>query len=177
MKRLSTSRKPLRSSLALAAWLLTMDALAAPPPGVPRRNQCNNNLVAVMVQDLSFGDYEGLTGGTITVTPTGTRTSTGPVLAGGIVTAAAFDVSNTLAGCDYYPIRIRLPNTATLSGPATMTADNFTNSPASMFTLSATPGVPTRVYVGADLNSSNSQAGGGYTTAAPFQVRFNHRRP
>lgn len=170
-------RKLFRSGLALVACVLSIEALAAPPPGVPRRNQCDNNLVAVMVQDLSFGDYEGLAGGTITVTPNGTRTSTGPVLAGGIVTAAAFDVSNTLAGCDYYPIRIRLPNTATLSGPTTMIADNFTNNPASMFTLSATPGVPTRVYVGADLNSGNNQAGGGYTTAAPFQVRFNHRRP
>lgn len=167
----------LRISIIPVVALVIVDALAAPPPGVPRRNQCENNLTVVKVQDLAFGDYEGLSAGTITVTPSGTRTSTGPILAGGIVTAAAFDVSNTLAGCDYYPIRIRMPNSATLSGPAAMIADNFTNNPASLFTLSATPGVPTRVNVGADLNSNTNQVGGVYTTAAPFQVRFNHRRP
>ena len=157
--------------------LIVLDAIAAPPPGVPRRNLCENSLTAVKVQDLSIGDYEGLTAGTITVSATGTRTSTGPVLAGGTVMAAAFDVSNTLSGCDYYPIRIRLPISAILSGAATMTANNFTNSPPSLFTLSATPGVPTRVYVGADLNSINNQAAGAYSTAAPFQLRFNHRNP
>lgn len=167
----------LRITIIPAIALVIVDTLAAPPPGVPRRNQCENNLTVVRVQELAFGDYEGLNAGTISVTPSGTRTSTGPILAGGIVTAAAFDISNTLAGCDYYPIRIRLPNTATLSGPAAMIADNFTNNPADLFTLNATPGVPTRVYVGADLNSGNNQAGGVYTTAAPFQVRFNHRRP
>ena len=166
---------PVLFSLAL---LVAVEALAAPPPpGVPRRNQCNNNLTAVMVQDLSFGDYEGLNAGSITVTTSGTRTSTGPLLAGGIVTAAAFDVANTLAGCDYYPVRIRLPNNTTVSGPATMTVNNFTNSPPSLFTLSPTPGVPTRVYVGADLLSTTNQAGGAYTTPTPFQVRFTHRRP
>jgi hypothetical protein len=157
--------------------LIVIDAVAAPPAGVPRRNQCENNLTVVKVQDLSFGDYEGLTAGTITVSATGTRTTTGPALAGGTATAAAFDVSNTLPGCDYYPIRIRLPNNAALSGPASMTAANFTNSPASLFSLSATPGIPVRVYVGADLNSNNNQAAGAYSTAAPFQIRFNHRMP
>lgn len=156
---------------------IVIDAVAAPPPGIPRRNQCENNLTVVKVQNLSFGDYEGLTGGTITVSTTGTRTSAGPALAGGTVTAAAFDVSNTLSGCDYYPIRIQLPNSATLSGPATITANNFTNSPPSLFSLSATPGVPTRVYVGADLSSNNNQSAGAYSTATPFQLRFDHRNP
>ncbi len=161
----------------LIAFFVT-DAIAArPPPGVPRRNQCNNNLTAVNVQDLSFGDYEGTTSGTVTVTTAGTRITSGPDLAGGIVTAAAFDVSNTLSGCDYYPVRIRLPNNTTLSGPANMTVNNFTNNPPSLFTLSPIPGVPTRVYVGADLISNNNQNGGTYITAAPFNVRFNHRRP
>ena len=157
---------------------MTLDAFAAPlPPGVPRRNQCNGNLSAVLVQGLSYGDFEGTTAGTVTVTPNATRSSTGPNLAGGIVTAASFDVSNTLAGCDYYPVRIRLPNSATLAGPATMTAGNFTNSPPSRFILSATPGVPTRVFIGADLVVGNNQAGGAYTTATPFQVRFDHVNP
>lgn len=168
-------QRPILSLTMLA--LIAIEAVAAPPPGIPLRNQCNNNLTAVRVQDLSFGDFEGITAGTITVTTAGTRSSTGPVLAGGIVAAAAFDVSNTLAGCDFYPVRIRLPNNATLSGPASMSASNFTNSPASLFILSATPGVPTRVFVGADLASNNNQTGGAYATATPFTVRFDHRRP
>lgn len=164
--------------LATMLFLFLAEAVAGrPPPGVPRRNQCNNSLTAVKVQDLSFGDYEGTIGGTITVSATGTRSSVGPNLAGGVVTAAAFDVSNSLSGCNYYPVRIRLPGNTTLSGPATMTVDSFTSDPLSLFSLSPVPGMPTRVNVGARLTSNNNQAGGTYTTATPYQVRFDHRNP
>ena len=171
--------KPLSVWLSFLLMMLFLSQAVAgpPPPGVPRINQCNTSLTAVKVQDLSFGDYEGTTGGTITVSATGTRSSTGPVLAGGIVTAAAFDVSNSLSGCDYYPVRIQFPGNTTLSGPATMTVDSFTSDTASPFTLSPVPGAPTRINVGARLISNNNQAGGTYTTATPYQLRFRHRNP
>ena len=165
-------------SYTLITLFITEAFAGPPPPGVPRRNLCNNNLTAVKVQDLSFGDYEGTIGGTITISATGIRSTSGPDLAGGVVTTAAFDVANSLSGCDYYPVRIRLPGNTTLSGPtATMTANNFTSDPPGLFTLSPVPGVPTRVNVGADLVSNPNQAGGAYTTAAPYQVRFDHRNP
>lgn len=158
-----------------ALALLVIDADAAPGP--PNLNKCNNknSLAAVTVQGLSFGDYEGTIGGTVTVTPTGARSTTGPVLAGGIVTAAAFDVSNIEPGCDIYPVQITLPATATLTtGAVTMTADTFVSSPANQFMLSPIPGQPTRVYIGATLNSGVNQTGGAYTTATPFDVIFEH---
>ena len=162
-------------------WLLTVitlfiiDAIAAPGP--PNLNKCNNknSLISVPVQDLSFGDYDGTIAGTITVTPAGTRSSSGPVLAGGIVTAAAFDVSNNEPGCDIYPVQITLPTTTTLTaGAVNMTASTFVSNPATQFTLSTTPGQATRVHVGATLNSGVNQAGGAYTTGTPFDVTFEH---
>lgn len=146
-------------------------------PGPPNLNKCNNrnSLTAVTVQNLSFGDFEGTIAGTVTVTPAGARSSTGPVLAGGIVTAAAFDVSNNEPGCDIYPVQITLPATATLTtGAVSMTADTFVSSPANQFTLSPVPGQATRVFIGATVNSGTNQTGGAYTTATPFDVIFEH---
>ena len=144
-------------------------------PGPPNLNKCNNknSLTAVTVQNLSFGDFEGTIAGTVTVTPAGARSSTGPVLAGGIVTAAAFDVSNSEPGCDIYPVQITLPATATLTtGAVNITADTFVSSPANQFTLSPVPGQATRVFIGATVNSGANQTGGAYTT--PFDVIFEH---
>jgi hypothetical protein len=157
--------------------LFVAELLAGPrPPGVPRRNLCRNAMSAILVQDLSFGDFEGTVAGSVIVSPAGIRSTTGPVLAGGTVTAAAFDVTNPLSGCDWYPVEITLPATATLTtGTFTMTADSFTSIPATQFTLSPVPGQPTRVYVGARLNSAVNQAGGTYN--APFQVDFLHINP
>lgn len=165
--------------LFVAISFFTSAFAAKPPPGVPRKNICAQNLVAVKVVDLEFGDYDGTVAGTITVTPGGTRSTSGPNLVGNSFNAAAFDVSNALANCNYYPIRIQIQGVPTdLTGPGiAMPADIFTSTPTGIFTLSPTPGVPTRVYVGATLTSGATQAGGAYTTAAPFTMRFSHRNP
>ena len=165
----------LSSCLMLIISISVIDTTAAPP--APNINQCNNknSLSAVKVQDLSFGDFEASIAGTITVTPAGTRSSSGPVLAGGTVTAAAFDVSNSRSGCEIYPVQITLPATAILTtGAVDMTASAFSSTPATQLTLSPIPGQATRVYVGATLNSGTNQAGGIYTTAVPFDVTFDH---
>ena len=157
--------------------LFIAHASAAPAPKIPNLNKCNNknSLTVVPVQDLSFGDFDGAVAGTITVTPAGARNSSGPDLAGGTVTPAAFDVSNLEPGCDIYPVQITLPGTASLTGTGTpMLIDNFVSSPASQFTLSPTPGQATRVFIGATLNSGANQTSGGYTTVTPFDVTFDH---
>lgn len=141
---------------------------AAPPPS---KAACNAALVAVKVSDLNFGDFVATTAGTVTIDTAGARTSTGPVLAGGTVSAAAYDVSNNLPGCEKRNITVTVPAAATLTGPASMTANNFSKNPANKFKLTA-PGVPTRVSVGASLNAVAGQAGGAYTV--PFSVQFNH---
>ena len=156
------------AALLLAALLWNHGTGAAPPPS---KAACNAALQAALVTNLSFGDYEGTVAGTITVDTAGARTTTGPVLAGGAVSAAAYDVWTNLAGCERRNITTTLPGSITLSGPASMTADTFTRNPANKFKLTA-PGIPTRVTVGATLNSAAGQAGGGYTV--PFTVQFNH---
>ena len=149
------------------------------PPGTPKKKDCDNALVAVRIVDLEFGTFDGTTAGSITVTTSGSRNSTGPILVGGTVNAAAFDVSNSLAGCDYYPVRTQIQGVPTdLTGPGSlMPSDVYTTDPTGIFTLSATPGIPTRVNVGATLTTGTSQTSGTYTTAAPFTMRFSHRNP
>ena len=142
--------------------------MAAPPPP---KAACNAALQAALVTNLDFGDYEGTVAGTITVDTAGARTTTGPVLAGGTVSASAYDVWTTLAGCEKRNITVTVPGSITLTGPATMTANNFTKNPANKFKLTA-PGVSTRVTVGATLNSAAAQATGAYTV--PFSVQFIH---
>lgn len=169
-------------ALMLTAMGICFDSLAIKPikpPGTPKKNVCSNSLVSVKVVDLEFGTFDGTTAGTVTVTTTGSRSSTGPLLVGGTVNAAAFDVSNSLAGCNYYPVRVQIQGVPTdLTGPgAAMPSDIYTTDPAGTFTLSATPGTPTRVNVGATLTTGISQISGFYTTAAPFTMRFSHRNP
>jgi len=167
MRTLSINKAAI-TSLLLTALLFCHAAKAAPPPS---KAACNAALQAALVTNLNFGDYEGAVAGTITVDTTGTRTTTGPLLAGGTVSAAVYDVWTTLAGCEKRNIAVTVPGTATLTGPASMTANNFTKNPARKFKLTA-PAVPTRVTVGASLNSIAGQTGGPYTTT--FSVDFSH---
>jgi hypothetical protein len=167
MRALSIN-KLLISSLLFTALLFCHGTRAAKPPS---KAACNAALQAALVTNLSFGDYEGAIAGTITVDTAGARTTTGPILAGGVASAAAYDVWTTLAGCEKRNITVTLPGTATLTGPVSMTANNFTKNPPNKFKLTA-PAVPTRVTVGASLNSTAGQAGGPYTTT--FTVDFTH---
>ena len=84
-------------SLLCTALISVNGASAAPPPS---KAACNAALQAALVTNLNFGDYDGAVGGSITVDTAGTRTATGPMLAGGIVSAAAYDVWNNLSGCE-----------------------------------------------------------------------------
>ena len=156
------------TTLLITALLFCHATMAAKPPS---KAECNTALQAALVTSLNFGDYESAVAGTITVDTAGARTTTGPLLAGGTVSAAAYDVWTTLDGCEKRNITVTVPGTATLTGPASMTANNFTKNPPNKFKLTA-PAVPTRVTVGASLNSAAGQTSGPYTTA--FTVDFSH---
>ena len=147
-----------------------------PPPGTPKKNDCDKSLVAVNVIDINFGNFDGTEQGTITVTPSGSRSATGPTLVGGTVNAAAFDVSNPLIGCDYWPVRIQIQGVpVNLTGPGVaMPSDTYTTLPTSPFNLSVTPGTPARINVGASLSTGATQASGSYTTTSPFTMKFSH---
>jgi hypothetical protein len=166
--RAPSINKAVTTSLLFTALLFCHATRAAPPPS---KAECNAALQAALVTSLNFGDFESAVAGTITVDTAGARTTTGPVLAGGTVSAAAYDVWTTLDGCERRNIAVTVPGTATLTGPASMTANNFTKNPPNKFKLTA-PIVPTRVTVGASLNSIAGQTGGPYTTT--FTVDFSH---
>ncbi len=131
------------------------------------------------MNNLTFGDFDGSTAGTVTITPSATgatRSSSGLNFIGGTFNAAQINVSNPTAGCEYYPVRIQVQGVpTTLTGPGTaMPADTFTTYPAGPFTLGAGGSV---VSIGATLTSNPAQAGGAYTTTAPFTLRFSHVNP
>ena len=171
----------LKSLFILVAMCICLDALAARrPPGVPKKRKCDRSLSIVKVIDLEFGFLDGTTGGNITVTTSGSRSSTGPTLiSGGSVNAAAFDVTNTRSGCSYYPVRIRVRRVpANLRGPGpAIPSDIYTTTPSGQFTLSATPGVPTRLNVGATITTGASQPKGTYTTNRNFRINVRHIKP
>ena len=110
-----------------------------------------------------------------TVTTDGIRTATGGVtLASGTVAAGIFEINSTLAGCEIFPVKIRLSATATLTetGGATMVATNFVSLPAATFTIVA--GTPQIVEVGADLPAVAGQVGGTYGTLTPYSIVVRH---
>lgn len=139
---------------------------AAPP-------DCPATLTANLTQDLDFGDYVGTNGGTITIDTAGARTETGGViLVGGTTTAATYVFSNSDSRCLNRWIKITaIPNSITISGPASMTVNNFITSAAAdgdKFKISTT----NTVTIGADLITNNAQTQGPYT--GNFTIDFNY---
>lgn len=123
--------------------------------------------------DMNFGNVAvSAVGGSVILTPAGSRTATGGVTLPaikGTVTAASFTV-NGLGASTY---SISLPSTATTlsSGVNSMTASVFTSNPSSTGLL--TSGTQT-LTVGATLNVSALQAAGVYTSVTPFTVTVNY---
>lgn len=113
--------------------------------------------------DLHFGSIiASPTGGTVTVTPDGMRTTAGVFGFGGFgYTAGVFDVTVQGQGNSHY--QIVLPATVTLtSGGSSMVVDTFQSIPAG--TGHAQP--PTRtetLRIGATLRVAPNQPGGAYS--------------
>lgn len=139
---------------------------------------------ASQTQSLSFGPFAAGTGGTVSVTPAGVRTSTGGVTLltnaqFGIFQSASFTVTNTTNGINTFTIT--LPTSATLArtgGSETMTVDAFTSTPAPGtangrrgFGTLSNAGAGT-FTVGARLNVGASQAGGSYTGTYTVTVTY-----
>ncbi|MHB1107159.1 MAG: DUF4402 domain-containing protein [Lutibacter sp.] len=125
--------------------------------------------------DMNFGTIAASSGGTVVLSPSGSRTASGGVILPsftGTVSAAQFTVS----GQANYTYAITLPATDfTLYesgvGPASMVVNAFTSTPSATGTL--TGGTET-VLVGATLNVVASQAAGSYTNATGFEVIVNY---
>ncbi len=120
-----------------AKYLVAVASLALLPVSAQAENSTADAQVAV-VTPLSFISYESLdfgrvissnVAGTVTISPTNVRTSTGGVLlVGGDYQVARF----AGRGSQNQRLRIRItPNTITLTGPGpSMTVNNFTIGPA-----------------------------------------------
>lgn len=124
--------------------------------------------------DMNFGTaaVQAGTGGTIVLTPAGTRTVTGGVTlpsVTGTVTAASFNVTGE--GTSTYSITLPGGPLTITSGINTMTVSTFTSTPTPTGTLTA--GAQT-LLVGGTLNVAAAQAPGTYLSGTPFTVTVNY---
>lgn len=162
-------------SLSVTIMALILMTLSIVDVEAASRRNCNRALVINEVTELNFGNFVGSLVGKVTVTTSGSRSSTGPVLVGGgTVSPAVYSLHTTIAGCERYRVRIRF-NNGNLGGPgANMRVNNFVSDPASL-NLNLNPGAnnPVFVTVGADVSSAASQQNGVYT--GTYRVRFNLR--
>lgn len=121
---------------------------------------------------LSFGDiFTDATGGTVTLSPTSVRSTTGPVLAGtGIVSAASFDVTGKRNAT--YAITLPSNGTVSLAGPV-----GSTPMPVSAFTASAAGTLSAAgaqsFTVGASLSVGANQTDGDYNGTFSVTVAYN----
>ena len=126
--------------------------------------------------DMDFGNaaVSASTGGTIVLSPTGSRTVGGsgvtlPATAGTIA-AAGFTVS----GRPGYTFAITLPGSAIIYGPGTasLTVNGFMSVPSVTGTLGSGGTQP--LHIGATLNIPASQPPGNYTNATAIRVTVNY---
>lgn len=120
--------------------------------------------------DLAFGKFAASTGGTVVMSPAGTRTATGAVVLSTVTpgTAASFNVT----GDNNATYAITLPGTASItSGVNTMSVGTFTSTPSATGTLSAA-GAQT-VTVGGTLTVASAQVAGAYTGTFSVTVEYN----
>ena len=123
-------------------------------------------------QGMSFGTFlSPHTASTITISPSGSYTSTGSVtFVDNTLTPGEF----TVTGVGNRQVSITLPASTTLSnGTQTMTADTFTSTPSGSFTLSGTgTGQTQSINVGSTLHINSNQRAGNYTGTYPIIVSY-----
>lgn len=121
--------------------------------------------------DLHFGQIvTGTTSGTVTVSPSGTRTASGgsTLASGASVSAASFQVT----GDPDVTFAITLPSSASLSsGADQMTVDGFVSDPDQAGSLDATGAALFRV--GATLQLRGGQSSGAYSGQFDVRVDYN----
>jgi hypothetical protein len=122
---------------------------------------------------LSFGAFTAGSGGTLTVTPVGSRTKTGGVMLvsqGGVATAAQFMISGTPNAM----FNITLPADGSVvlsSGSDTMALDGFVaGTPAPMRVLSG--GGTHTLSIGATMTVAPMQAPGNYSGTFNLTVNY-----
>ncbi|MDP3399314.1 MAG: DUF4402 domain-containing protein [Bacteroidales bacterium] len=170
----------MKTTFKILAVLVAIVGFSAASYGQSATATASTTIIAPLTitksTDMKFGDVAvgASSGGTVVLSPDGTRSATGTVHFSpsntGDISAATFN----LAGVSGYTYTITLPgNTAVkvVKGSDEMTVTDFTSTPSGTGTL--TGGVGT-LNVGATLNVSPGQATGAYTsTTFTVTVAYN----
>lgn len=175
MNILHNTHRAIRLTGATAALLLSQFLSA----DIAHAASADANASAVVVApisitntgDISFGKFAAGTGGTVVMSPAGSRSKSGGVvlLTGSAGYAAHFSVTGD-SGATY---AITLPSSATVThtdGETTMDIGTFTSSPSSPGTL--TSGTQ-NLLVGATLTVASSQLAGVYAGSFSVSVEYN----
>lgn len=123
---------------------------------------------------IDFGRFVARTGGTITVSPSGGRSSTGAVLLLNSPSAgpAVFSVGKSNGGATNKAVAITLPANGSIrmtSGANSMPLSAFVTSPATILTV---PNGGLTLSVGATMTVAANQPRGNYTGSIPLIVNF-----
>jgi hypothetical protein len=147
-------------------WVLPALLLAALTP-------CNAKQTFSSTQALVFGRFIAGTGGSITIGPTGARTSTGGVtLLNSTVSAASFTNTDNSAKVASATVIITLPADGSVllsSGANQMSLSKFTSNPSGVGVMS---GGSLQFAVGATLAVGANQPKGSYTGSIPVTIQY-----
>jgi hypothetical protein len=166
-------RTSLKLALAVAAVAITPSALAVDATANSSAT-IMQPLAITVAEHLAFGKFGVGAGGSVTISTSGVRSSTGVVEMGGTTTAAKFDVTGE-AGATY---TISLAPTTLTSGANSMTYTTVSD----LTGANATSGNPATgtltggtqsIYVGGVLTVAAAQAAGLYSGTLVATVQYN----
>jgi hypothetical protein len=169
--------KQIRTTLKLA---IAAVAVALAPSAFAVDGQANSSatvmqpLTITPVGALAFGKFGVGAGGSVTISPSGARTSSGVVEMGGTTTAVRFDVTGE-TGSTY---TIALVPTALTSGANSMTMSTISdltgaNITSGNVTSGALAAGSQSIFVGGTLTVGAGQVAGLYTGTLTATVQYN----
>lgn len=125
--------------------------------------------------DMSFGNVVAGSGiGTVILTTTGTRTSTGGVILPSAIPGTITEAKFETTGAANQTYSITLPTSATLTSSSnTMTVNNFISNPTVASGGILNSDGKQDIYVGATLNVGAAQAAGSYSGNFSVTVAYN----
>jgi hypothetical protein len=162
-ERGSAIDKPRVAAACVAAFcLIALEAVSAA-----------NSITWNPTQALGFGKFAAGSGGSVTISPTGARSSTGGValLSSGPGSAAQFSLTGTPSLA--YSITLPTNGTVALSRAqgGSMAVTQFTSTPSATGQLNAS-GLQV-IYIGATLNVSAGAVPGSYTGTFELMLDYN----
>ena len=168
----------MKKLLALSVFLIAFTAAAFSQVSAQATATATivTSITIATEENLSFGNITpSISGGTVTVPPTGTPSYSGVTDSPSPVETAAINPAIfTVSGTPGAAYNILLPGTITLTGPnGSMTVSNFTSSPDADTGGTLSDDGTEELRVGARLNVGANQEPGTYTSGS-FDVTVNY---